>query len=302
MTENENDDIEIVLEPLEGEKQDQIVVEHAEDDHKPQKNNVLSAEDGIDELRAKLEQERTARAEAERRAREASEAAIRAQAEVNANNLHIVNNTIDNIKRDNETLKANYADALATGDYNQAAEIQQALNTNIITLKTLENGKRAAEEKAKEPPPRPAYVDPVDNLISQVEPQSPKSAQWLRANKRFLGNEKTLRKMFNAHTEAIDDGIIPDSEQYFEYLENRIGISSAERNYGDDAMSEAAKPTQRRQSAPAAAPVSRNGTGTGSRPISVRLSAAEREMASMMKMTDEEYARNKVALQKEGRI
>jgi hypothetical protein len=34
----------------------------------------------------------------------------------------------------------------------------------------------------------------------------------------------------------------------------------------------------------------------------VRLSGEEREMAAMMKMTPEEYAKNKVALKKEGRL
>ena len=66
-------------------------------------------------------------------------------------------------------------------------------------------------------------------------------------------------------------------------------------------MADSAKVTQRR-SAPPAAPVSRSGNGTGSSPNVVRLTSAEREIASMMGMTDKEYAKNKVALQKEGKL
>jgi hypothetical protein len=66
-------------------------------------------------------------------------------------------------------------------------------------------------------------------------------------------------------------------------------------------MNEAAKPTQRRQ-APPSAPVTRSGTAPGTRPNVVRLSAQEREMAEMMQMTETEYARNKLALQKEGKL
>jgi phage I-like protein len=66
-------------------------------------------------------------------------------------------------------------------------------------------------------------------------------------------------------------------------------------------MAETAKVTQRR-SAPPSAPVSRSGSAPGSRPNVVRLSNAEREMANMMGMTDMEYAKNKQALQKEGKL
>jgi hypothetical protein len=42
--------------------------------------------------------------------------------------------------------------------------------------------------------------------------------------------------------------------------------------------------------------------GDGSRPNVVRLSAEQREMASMMNMTPEEYARNMRDLKREGRM
>ena len=54
--------------------------------------------------------------------------------------------------------------------------------------------------------------------------------------------------------------------------------------------------------APAAAPVSRSGTASGTRPNVVRLSSEEREMASMMGMSPEDYARNKIALKREGKL
>jgi len=66
-------------------------------------------------------------------------------------------------------------------------------------------------------------------------------------------------------------------------------------------MADAAQPVKR--AAPAAAPVSRAGNGgNGSRPNVVKLTPAEVEMAGAMGMTPEEYARNKVALKKEGKL
>ena len=51
---------------------------------------------------------------------------------------------------------------------------------------------------------------------------------------------------------------------------------------------------------PAAAPVSRQ--SSSDRQTVVRLSAEEREMASMMKMTPEEYGKEKLKLKREGKI
>jgi prepilin-type processing-associated H-X9-DG protein len=93
---------------------------------------------------------------------------------------------------------------------------------------------------------------------------------------------------------AMADGHVADSNEYFATVENLLQVSTGE------AMSEAAQPTGRRSTAtpPPAAPVSRDTRGGNI----VRLTSEEREMAEMMKMTPEEYAKNKVALKKEGRM
>jgi phage I-like protein len=48
--------------------------------------------------------------------------------------------------------------------------------------------------------------------------------------------------------------------------------------------------------------VTRSGNGIGQRPNTVRLTAAEREIASDLGMSEQDYARNKLALQKEGKL
>jgi len=69
----------------------------------------------------------------------------------------------------------------------------------------------------------------------------------------------------------------------------------------DVALSVAAAPTQKRTSLPAA-PTTRTASGTPSKSQVVRLSAEMRDMASMMGMTPEDYAKNMVALRKEGKL
>jgi hypothetical protein len=108
------------------------------------------------------------------------------------------------------------------------------------------------------------------------------------------------QKMVAAHNIAMADGLQADSDDYFAFVEDTLRISRRVDVGDDDPMSGAAKATQRRS--PPAAPVSRSGTGTGSRPNVVRLSRAEAETARDLGMTEQDYARNKLLLQKEGRL
>jgi hypothetical protein len=108
--------------------------------------------------------------------------------------------------------------------------------------------------------------------------------------------------MVAAHNLALADGYEADTYDYFAHVEDTLKLRQPAREATPEpALSEAAAPSQRR-AAPAAAPVSRAGTANGVRPNVVRLSAEEREMASMMNMTDIEYAREKQALQREGKL
>ena len=85
-------------------------------------------------------------------------------------------------------------------------------------------------------------------------------------------------------------------------IEDTLKVNRAAPVYveQDDPTYEAAKVVQRR-TAPPAAPVSRS-AAPGTRPNVIRLTLEEREMAKAMKMTEKEYAENKVALQREGKL
>lgn len=254
--------------------------------------------DSIEELKRRLDEERQARFEAETRERRAAEMARRASEEVEDTNLHLVSSAIDTVKRDQDILKAQYRDAMSIGDYDRAAEIQETMSGNSAKLLQLENGKAAMQNRPQQQPVRemPRNADPVEQLAAQV---SPRSASWLRSNREAIRDERTIRKMFRAHEDAVDEGIEPDTDDYFAFIEGRLGMSRQHRSQEDDsALSAASAPTQRR-SAPPAAPVSRT---SSSKPNTYRMTAEEREIAQMMGMTPEEYARNKLALKREGKL
>jgi hypothetical protein len=181
------------------------------------------------------------------------------------------------------------------------AEIQQEMANNSHRLNELERGKAAMEAKPRQEPPRtPVASDPVEALASQL---SPRSAQWVRSHPEYATNPILREKMIAAHRLAVADSLAPDTDDYFSYVEGILKIRKSEPApvQGEEATSTAAKPVQRRSSPPAA-PVSRSGTGDGSRPNVVKLTSEEREMAQMMGMTDKQYAENKLKLIQEGRM
>jgi len=280
-------------------KNDDVEIIKIEDEPEKEEKRAVKAEDGIQELKNRLEHERLARMEAERNAHLAMESAVVAKNEVQDTNLHLVRNAIDTVKRNNDILKMSYTEAMSVGDYGKAAEIQEGMSMNSAKLMELERGRAHMENAPKMAvPPPPRIEDPVEALAAQL---SPRSADWVRRNPQCVTDQRMFQKMIAAHNLAIADGYAPDSDDYFGVIEDTLKINRHVALEDDDPMSGAAKVTQRR-SAPPAAPVSRSGTGTGSRVNSVRLTKEEKETARDLGMTEEAYARNKLLLQKEGRL
>lgn len=272
---------------------DEAAVEGGSDKKSPQ-----DVEKALKKLNKKLEKERLAREDAERRAAEASRMAEMAALEASDSNLHLVGGAIDGLKRDQEILKANLRGAMEIGDFDRAAELQEAMSGNIAKINDLERGynemKNQRQQVKPVVPPRKNEIS-VDDLINRV---TPRSAEWLRNNRDALPDTRSIRIMARAHEDAIDHGIIPESDEYFRFVEKRLGVGEKnnrgyDRDDGDDVMSAASNSTQRRSSPPAA-PVSRNPVGSNSRPGVVQLTAAEVEAAKISGISPQEYYRNKM--------
>lgn len=262
----------------------------------PETPEVVKPEDGMEELKRQLEAEKARRQEAERLAHEANERERMARNDKDDSDIQLVANAIQTLSRDSEILKANYAMALKNGDFTRAAEINGEMNETAAQLQQLNNGLEAMKAKPKAQPQPPRSSDPVEAFAAQL---TPRSADWVRAHPEFVKDARLNRKMIAAHELAVADGYVPDTDGYFSAIEQTLKVSQPKAQPEEDASASAAKVTQRRDAAPAAAPVSRGGS---SRNNVVRLTAAEREMAEMMNMKPEDYAKNKMALQKEGKL
>jgi hypothetical protein len=259
------------------------------DDGRPEKD----VDKALKKLNKKLEEERKARMEAEAVARQATEQARVLHNEASDSNLHLVSGAIESVRRDQEILKSHLRDAMAIGDYDKAADLQEQMASNITNLRQLERG---FDEMKQQPRLQPqtassSEVD-VDYLINNV---TPRSAEWLQRNREHVSDARAIRVMKRAHEDAVDYGIAPESDAYFQFVENRMGIGGDSRKSipeVDNVMSSAASSTQRR-SAPPSAPVSRQPIDSPNRPGVIHLTAAEVEAARISGITPQEYYKNK---------
>lgn len=289
----------------------EVVIEDVKEEAKEPEKKGKMPEEGIDELKRMLEAEREMRAEAERIAQQnaelaqaAAQQAQKAEKNVQDSNLQLLTNAIDTFQKDNDNLKSQIRDALQAGDYDKAADLQSAMSMNNAKLLQLQNGRAALQERLAQPvqpvPPPQTFQrkDAVEELASQL---SPRSASWIRAHPECARDTKMFNKMVGAHNFAIAEGYIPDSDAYFDYIESQLGFRQAKTDEPEqEALSAASAPITSR-SAPPPAPSSRAASGSG-RPNVVRLTQQEREMAQMMGMSPEDYAKNRELLRKEGKI
>jgi len=280
----EDNQVELELETA---PEDDIVIVEAPEEPRIETKPEITVDDGIEALRRELEAEKAARQRAEQQARVATN-------DKADSDLRMLNTAIETEGRNKEILKANLREAVANGDTDAQADILMAINQTENNLRQITEGKKHYEAQIKAP-----VANKVEALAAQL---TPKSAEWVRNNPDVVNDERRAKRLERAHFDALDDGIQPDSPDYFNFLENRLNINKAPMRQ-EAAMSEASESTSgRRASAPPAAPVSRSGTGTGGRPNVVTLSRAEQEAAKDMGMTPKEYAQNKVALVKSGRM
>jgi hypothetical protein len=277
------------------------------DDMQPQKadKTAVSPEEGLEKLKKQLEDERSGRLAAEQRANDASRGEAAARGEVQTSQLDLVKGAIERLTESSDTLEGQYADAMAAQDWKAAAKAHRQMSDNSAKLTQLEAGKKALEAAPK-PTPRVA-ADPVEQFASAL---SPASATWVRAHPEFVRDPHKNRQMIAAHELALARGHKADTAEYFASVEKTLDLTApavAKVDPEPDATADAAQAVGGR-AAPAAAPVSRRNGAHGNRPGVVTLTPEQADQAHFSfpdldpKKAEIEYARNMVALRKEGKL
>lgn len=261
----------------------------------------------VEESRRRTEEASRQQAETERErdavtSRLRSEIAGRVQAQETAldSSISAIDAELANHKRD-------YAAAAEAGEWSKLAEINDKIAEAKINRKVFESQKtrltdwkadqiRRAEAAAAAAPAAEANNDP---LAAFSEP----TRVWLKAHPEVQPGQRLWNRAQAYHNLAVDEGIKPDTPEYFNYIEEKLGMKQEQQ--------QAAAPARKEPPASSSAtPPSRSG-GTSSRSggTKVRLTAAQAAAADRMSIlgkTPEErraaYAQNLVKAVKAGEI
>jgi len=253
------------------------------------------AVDPVEEMRAQLEaaQRRAADLQAERdriasiavqREREAAAA----QGNVLLAQYNEIVGSINSARAEQARLKRELQEAFETGDAVRHADINAKLAELTVDLRDMDEGRIRIEREAErrrqtaQQPRQTPQNDPREAVRRELERLTPPSQQWVLKNLQTWMDPAKKEKIIQLDAVAKYNGIQPDTPAYFTFIEEKMGL----RPPSSDAR-QTARPTNY------AAPVSRDGGGP-TRPSQVRLTAAERQMAADLGMSDVEYAKNKL--------
>lgn len=260
------------------------------------------------------EAEREARKQAEYYAQQQTQQVQYASTQVQDSNLKIIENAIQTTEATAAQAERAYADAMAAGDYNLAAKAQRALAQAETHLLQLENGRQRLQEQLQEisegtvqAPQIPSFEpnipqDPVEMYASKL---APRSADWLRAHPEAV---EKIGRLTRAHTDALEDGLTPESDEYFQYIENRLGYSNGGSVGHTPARTQASAPRKSMVSAPVTSSAGYMSSRSSGASNTMTLSPNEVEVALLMEpempreKAIEAYARNKATLIKQGKL
>lgn len=294
--------------------ENEVALDNDQEQEKEVLNNDDSERVAIEKLQAQLKEAEQKRIEAEHRAFEAQKGAEKAHDVTHSARIDLISSAIYSKNQERAALKAEYRKALEEGDYNAAAEVNDQIASIAAELMQLNEGKRALEE-SRQAPRNGGEINKVEEFVKDF---TPRSADWIRRNPEYVTDKDKHRRMISSHHVAVAEGLQPDTDEYFQKIEELLGLREKERpkiqkkqetdeEVEEEASSSAAKIVSRRDGSerpPPAAPVNRRvpGEKPNSRAVTIRLTADQREAAAASGLTEEEYARNLIALRKDGRI
>lgn len=175
--------------------------------------------------------------------------------------------------------------AFELGDFKGQADATNRLSKANTDLARLEDGKVELEQRAAQV----AEVKPVktnDPLENFNLPDRAKT--WLRQHESYLTDPRKNAKLQSLHWDVLDEGHEPYSQDYFESLEQHLGLRQKEQIVNKEDQDDEPQTRGRIVSAPVSREVP---TGSsGERNSRVTLSAAQLDAAKIAGITPKEYA------------
>ncbi|HUT87314.1 MAG TPA: hypothetical protein VMX15_04435 [Candidatus Heimdallarchaeota archaeon] len=187
--------------------------------------------------------------------------------------------------------RAAYKAAVESGDADAQADAQEALatasaeRTHIARVMPVEAARQQPQQ-----PQQPQYQQP-----QQQQPQppiDPKTVKWVQSNPWFEadGNEAKTFTAYGIHYEMVGEGFDPNTDDYYTELDKRLGATYPDLSEGKSVT------TPRKKPATVVASAQRE---PGS-PTKVRLTSTEVDLAKKFGVTLEDFAKEKVRLERIG--
>lgn len=272
---------------------DEIQVVHAEKQPDPVvRGDEGDGDDPYEVLQRQFNEMKTAREAAEARNREYEQRTASHEQDQVATQRALLDHAFERAKSDVSANKILFREAMKAGNFDEAAEAQASIAAAQLDVRNYELAReefeRVAEQRAQK---KPAQThDPVEEYIGQF---TAPVQNWARKHKSDLFSKPSrTQKAVALHYEAVDEGIAPDTDAYFAYLDKHMG-------YAETKDQPEPKKAQHQRPVMAAAPVSRSSNGVGGN--MVELTAAERETAGRLGMSLTKYAKYKKELTEKGR-
>lgn len=267
---------------------------------------VSSLRKQIDALTAENDSQRAARIAAEQAAEKNARLAGAASQYAQQSRHQLVEGYIKQATAREDQIKDKIKSALEAGDYTAVSNLQMEAAKVAARKMQYEDSLADLEERAnRQPEPEPVRpAAPVDQFEDAIKGLSDPAKNWLRNHRECIEDEVKNAEVLLADKMARRQGMKPDSREYFDFIEERMGYKqkTPEPDVTDDGVEVIEAKAEPRRSMPAA-PVSRDARSNGSttKPHQYRLTKAEVDMAESLGMTPTEYAKYKIQADKEGR-
>lgn len=265
---------------------------HKKPDEEPEAESVIAS------LKSRIEEADAARNEADKRTKVEAEARAKAEAELAQGRSHIADTEANAVAHglfasqiQVTNAKAEIKAAFENGDATALADAQERLGRAAAEVRDYERLKTdMARKPVEKVEPRQTQQQPRDvNEMIDAMQLLPAERTWLKAHPETLMDRSRNIELDAAYIKATRKGISRGTPDYFKFLETELGFSP-ENDMND-------RNTQ------VSAPVTRNGGSSGGlRPNQVRLSPQQREMASMLGLSDKEYAEGVIQMEGDKRV
>lgn len=283
---------------------DPVVENQAQDKEAPK---VETKDEGIEAVRAqvrefeeKLNTEREEKEAARRRAEAAEREAAQIKTRVVDTEIDAVANALAVSEMELDTAKRDLKKAMEDGDFDGVVSANERLAQKTLEINRLKEGKDALEARSTKQQAEPS--DPFENYVSRF---TPRSQDYLRKHKEVVTDPKKNKLLIAAHYEAEANGHTADTDDYFDFIDQRMGYKQV-----DDKPAPRAQP---RGTTPAA-PVSRSvdSSSSSTTPNVIKLSPGEARAATDgtilwnhgpdkgKPIGVKEYARRKAMMQRDG--